>query len=90
MVISDQIKKKLTHSEYVNELNGTFHSSCGGGIKIKFELKFNEETETYKKITIYSTTLTILVILQIVNNIHMVKKVGSSLTLSNSVNYKII
>lgn len=85
----NQIKKKLTHSEYVNELNGTFHSSCRGGLKIKFELKFNEETETNKKITIYSTTLTILVILQILNNIHMVRKVGSSLTLSNSVKYKI-
>ena len=74
---------KIPLNEYISEINGTFFSNCG--MDIKFELKFDDQSVTYRKVTLYSATLIIFVIYQIMNNLNMAHKIGDSVTLSNSV-----
>lgn len=76
------------NNEFIDSIKGTFKSSCE--IDINFELEFSDEREIFKQITIYSIILSIFVSLQILNNIHLVNKIGESVTISNSVNMQFI
>jgi hypothetical protein len=71
--------------EFINTIKGTFKSSCD--VDITFEMEFNDDREIYKQVTLYSIFLSIFVAMQIMNNVHLVKQIGDSITLSNSVNY---
>jgi len=74
--------------EFINTIKGTFKSSCD--VDITFEMEFNDDREIYKQVTLYSIFLSIFVAMQIMNNVHLVKQIGDSVTLSNSVNYSFL
>ena len=70
--------------EFIDKIKGTFKSSCN--VDISFEMELSDDRETYRQVTIYSIVLSIFVSMQILNNVHLVQKIGDSVTLSNSVN----
>lgn len=69
--------------EFIDKLVGTFNSTCG--VSIKFELEYTDDSDTYKKVSLYSVVLTLFIAIQILNNVHLTNKIGESNTLSNSV-----
>ena len=69
--------------EYIDKFNGTFFSNCG--INIKFEMSLKSENNLYKKITLYSIFLSVFLVIQILNNILLIKKIGDSTTICNTV-----
>lgn len=69
--------------EFIDNFNGTFFSNCG--INIKFEMSLKSEVELYKKVTLYSFFLSIFLIVQIANNVLLIRKIGDSSTICNTV-----
>jgi len=70
--------------EFIYNITGTFKSNCDN-VDISFEAEYSDDKDVYFQITFYSIVLSIFVSLQILNNVHLVKKIGESVTISNSV-----
>ena len=73
--------------EYIDNFNGTFSSNCG--VDIRFEMSLRSENELYRKVTLYSIFLSIFLILQICNNVNVIRKIGDSTSICNTVNKRI-
>lgn len=69
--------------EFIDTVKGSFKSSCN--VDITFQMEYSDDREIYKQVTLYSIFLSIFVSMQILNNVHLVKEIGESVTLSNSV-----
>jgi len=76
------------NNKYIDSLNGTFFSNCG--INVKFELSLKSEEDLYRKINMYSFFLSIFLALQILNNILLIRKIGDSTSICNTVNISFI
>jgi hypothetical protein len=74
---------------YIDSLNGTFYSNYG--INIKFEMSLKSEEDLYIKITMYSFFyIYFFLALQILNNILLIRKIGNSISICNTVNISFI
>lgn len=69
--------------EFIDSYNGTFFSNCG--VNIRFEMSLKSEFELYRKVTLYSIFLSIFLLLQIANNIMLIRKIGDSTSICNAV-----
>ncbi len=83
---SSPLSNPSTREEFIDRIKGTFKSTCDD-VDIFFDAEYSDEKEIYYEITFYSIILSFFVSLQILNNIHLVNKLGDSVTLSNSVNF---
>lgn len=75
--------KTLTNGNQITYLNGTFKSNCE--IDIKFELFFIDDINASKKILNYSIIFTVFCILQLYNNLYLMKKINDSNAYSSGV-----
>jgi len=69
--------------DFIDKFKGSFISSCD--VNITFEMEYSDDREIFRQVMLYSIVLSIFVSMQIMNNVHLVKKIGDSVTLSNSV-----